>query len=351
MKIDFLNRLNPEMECIALLERRFCTRADASHNIEELRTHLSTTYNIPIFELEPLLAPLIDVENYVNKNLAVREERLRFFFIPRSNGLSSLGGALFSMLQSRLHYGSLSKECRLQELIRVLSRITGIETESWHCVSDLDSLIRFLLSCNCTEDVKWIATALYYAIEEYLEELDVILRKATGLFLDHLPDLTALCQEAIRCAQEQIDDDPSMMFHGVSIEQLPPHVTVIPSAMNFHGLQWDMGAEQLYYGIFYPNLTSLIAKYSDQAADLVVRLKSISDKNRLEILHAVKGSSCNGQDLAERLELSPATISHHTNLLCNVNLLTATKRGTSIYYELNQPSMRQFIQELEHYLF
>lgn len=135
------------------------------------------------------------------------------------------------------------------------------------------------------------------------------------------------------------------------MEQLPPHVTVIPSAMNFHGLQWDMGSEQLYYGIFYPNLTNLIAKYSDQAADLVVRLKSISDKNRLEILHAVKGSSCNGQDLAERLDLSPATISHHMNLLCNVNLLTATKRGTSIYYELNQPSMHQFMQELEHYLF
>lgn len=351
MKIDFLNRLNPEMECIALLERRFRTGAEASHNIEELRTHLSTTYNIPTFELEPLLAPLIDVENYVNKNLAVREERLRFFFIPRSNGLSSLGGALFSMLQSRLHYGSLSKERRLQELIQVLSRITGMESESWQAVTDLDSLIRFLLSCNCTEDVKWISTALYYSIEEYLEELDVILRKATGLFLDHLPDLSALCQEAIRCAQEQIGDDPSMIFHGVSMEQLPPHVTVIPSAMNFHGLQWDMGSEQLYYGIFYPNLTNLIAKYSDQAADLVVRLKSISDKNRLEILHAVKGSSCNGQDLAERLELSPATISHHMNLLCNVNLLTATKRGTSIYYELNQPSMHQFMQELEHYLF
>lgn len=266
MKIDFLNRLNPEMECIALLERRFRTGADASHNIEELRTHLSTTYNIPTFELEPLLAPLIDVENYVNKNLAVREERLRFFFIPRSNGLSSLGGALFSMLQSRLHYGSLSKERRLQELIQVLSRITGMESESWQAVTDLDSLIRFLLSCNCTEDVKWISTALYYSIEEYLEELDVILRKATGLFLDHLPDLTALCQEAIRCAQEQIGDDPSMIFHGVSMEQLPPHVTVIPSAMNFHGLQWDMGSEQLYYGIFYPNLTNLIAKYSDQGS-------------------------------------------------------------------------------------
>ena len=42
--------------------------------------------------------------------------------------------------------------------------------------------MQFLLHNGCTEDVKWICTALYYAADDYLEELDVILRKATGLF-------------------------------------------------------------------------------------------------------------------------------------------------------------------------
>ena len=76
----------------------------------------------------------------------------------------------------------------------------------------------------------------------------------------------------------------------------------------------------------------------------------IGDKSRLEILRAVKDGPCNGQDIAEKLSLAPATISHHMNLLCNEGLLTATRRGTSLYYEPDRENLSRFLRELEHYL-
>ena len=90
MNIQFLTRICPEAECIFLLERRFRPGMDAQNNIGQVRHYLSDKYDIPPFELEPLLQPLAEVENYVNSNLSVSEERLRFFFTTRGNAPNSL---------------------------------------------------------------------------------------------------------------------------------------------------------------------------------------------------------------------------------------------------------------------
>ena len=90
MQIQYFERLNPEMECIYLLERRYQAGEDAPHSIPALRDYLSGKYNIPMFELEAMLQPLIDLENYVVSNLQVSEEQLRFFFSSRGGTTSAL---------------------------------------------------------------------------------------------------------------------------------------------------------------------------------------------------------------------------------------------------------------------
>lgn len=351
MQIQYFERLNPEMECIYLLERRYQAGEDAPHSIPALRDYLSGKYNIPMFELEAMLQPLIDLENYVVSNLQVSEEQLRFFFSSRGGTTSALARPLYAVLHSRPHYGSLPEAEKLGALKRVLARVLGLETEDLAGIDSFDALIRFLLQSPATEDVKWICTALFYSIDDYMEELDIILRKATALFLEHVPDTAAsLCRSAMKDAKAKIGDDPVALFVNLSLPQRPERLTVVPSMMAFHGVQWDFAAETLYYGVYYTQLGELIVKYSDQSASLVRRLKSIGDKSRLEILRAVKDGPCNGQDIAEKLSLAPATISHHMNLLCNEGLLTATRRGTSLYYEPDSENLSRFLRELEHYL-
>jgi len=53
LQIQYFERLNPEMECIYLLERRYQAGEDAPHSIPALRDYLSGKYNIPMFELDP----------------------------------------------------------------------------------------------------------------------------------------------------------------------------------------------------------------------------------------------------------------------------------------------------------
>ena len=244
MQIQYFERLNPEMECIYLLERRYQAGEDAPHSIPALRDYLSGKYNIPMFELEAMLQPLIDLENYVVSNLQVSEEQLRFFFSSRGGTTSALARPLYAVLHSRPHYGSLPEAEKLGALKRVLARVLGLETEDLAGIDSFDALIRFLLQSPATEDVKWICTALFYSIDEYMEELDIILRKATALFLEHVPDTAAsLCRSAMKDAKAKIGDDPVALFVNLSLPQRPERLTVVPSMMAFHGVQWDFAAE------------------------------------------------------------------------------------------------------------
>lgn len=350
MNIHFLERICPEAECIFLLERRFRPGTETQHSIEQVRSYLSEKYDIPLFELEPLLQPLAEVESYVNSNLSVSEERLRFFFTARSNSVSSLAWPLYGALKAGIRYANLAEPQRLTALNRTLCRFLEVPEDSLQHVTCLGDLIQYLLKSGCTEDVKWVCTALYCSMDDYLEELDVILRKATGLFLEHLFDVTPLCRQTAAFARKQIGDDPGRIFANLNVATQPETVTVCPCLMGFHGLSWNFSDEHIYFGVYYEALTALIQKYSDQSASLVSRLKSMGDKSRLEILKSLKNGDCNGQDISERLGLAPATISHHMNLLTNEGFVTTTKRGTSTYYSLNPAALRRFLRELEHCL-
>lgn len=350
MQIQFLERLNLEMECIYLLERRYQAGEDTPHSIPALRDYLSGKYNIPNFELDAMLQPLADLEAYVISNLQVSEDKLRTFFASRGGKSSALARPLFKILHEHPHYSSLPEHEKIEALKAPLSYVLGIEPEALRELDSFDTLVRFLLASTASEDVKWICTALFYSIDSYLEELDIILRKATALFLEHMSVCATTCRAAVDAAKQMIGDDPTALFVNLNIQQPPEEVTVIPSLMAFHGIQWDFTDDTLYFGVFYAQLGDLIVKYSDQSTALLRRLKSIGDKSRLEILHALKGGTYNGQDIAEKLSLAPATISHHMNLLSNEGFLRANRRGTSLYYEPDTENLQRFLRELEHYL-
>ena len=254
------------------------------------------------------------------------------------------------MLRSRVRFSGLDEAARLKALTPLLSKISAIDPESLAAYSCHDDLFRFLLRTGCTEEIKGLCIALYYSIDEYLDELDVILRKATALFLEHLPDMSAVCHQVMQEAQQKAGDNPFKLFGILDSPDTPASVTMCPSIMGFHRLHWDFSASAVYVGIYYQAIANLVQKYSDPCASLYSRLKSMSDKSRLEIFRILKASEFNGLDLSEKLGLAPTTISYHMNMLVREGFVSVSKRGTGIYYTLNTASLRRFVQELEHFL-
>lgn len=64
--------------------------------------------------------------------------------------------------------------------------------------------------------------------------------------------------------------------------------------------------------------------------------KALSDPVRLEILNILRKSGrLNAGEIAEKFDLSKATISHHLKILKDQDLIYEDKEKNYIYYELN----------------
>ena len=70
--------------------------------------------------------------------------------------------------------------------------------------------------------------------------------------------------------------------------------------------------------------------------------KALADETRLEMLGllAAAGTELCACDLEGHFELSQPTISHHLKILREAGLVTAERRGTWIYYALDQDTLR-----------
>jgi DNA-binding transcriptional ArsR family regulator len=63
--------------------------------------------------------------------------------------------------------------------------------------------------------------------------------------------------------------------------------------------------------------------------------KAISDARRREILTLLKSGRRSAGEIAENFDLSNATVSYHLSTLKKAGLITESREGTFIYYELN----------------
>lgn len=63
--------------------------------------------------------------------------------------------------------------------------------------------------------------------------------------------------------------------------------------------------------------------------------KALSDPVRREILVMLKGKRLTAGEIAEKFDLTNATVSYHLSILKKADLLFETKNKNFIYYEVN----------------
>lgn len=76
-------------------------------------------------------------------------------------------------------------------------------------------------------------------------------------------------------------------------------------------------------------------------------LKLLSDKSKLEILELTKNEAYYGAQLADKLGLTTATISHHTSALFDQNLLNIEKVDSKIFFKQNKEAIETLVRYLE----
>jgi len=68
---------------------------------------------------------------------------------------------------------------------------------------------------------------------------------------------------------------------------------------------------------------------------LTLIFKALADPTRRKILHLLRAQDLTAGQIAANFTITPASISHHLNLLKQANLVLDERRGQNIVYSLN----------------
>lgn len=102
----------------------------------------------------------------------------------------------------------------------------------------------------------------------------------------------------------------------------------------------------IYIGYLAIELDSLIKLHYNDEKETLNAIKIISDPTRYKILKILTNKKTYGNDLANILGLSAATINHHLNQLTSIQILKLSfdsDDNKKIYYELNKQKLDQIL--------
>lgn len=72
-------------------------------------------------------------------------------------------------------------------------------------------------------------------------------------------------------------------------------------------------------------------------------MKALADPTRRSILNLLKEGSMSAGEIAERFDMTGATISHHLSTLKKAGLVSETKKKNFIYYALNASVLEEIL--------
>ena len=72
-------------------------------------------------------------------------------------------------------------------------------------------------------------------------------------------------------------------------------------------------------------------------------LKALADPTRREILNLLKDGKRSAGEISEQFDISAAAVSRHLSVLKDADLVTDTREGKFIFYELNTSVLEEIM--------
>lgn len=99
---------------------------------------------------------------------------------------------------------------------------------------------------------------------------------------------------------------------------------------------------------FYKNI--LLPQRFNTCTELSNRIKAFSDVNRLSIMKILLKNHCSNKELAEVLDISPASVSQHLKILKDLNLITGERQKNNIFYRASRKELEKSLLEVADFL-
>lgn len=362
-KIDYVT------EGIELLYR-YINEAD----YRGLKQKLLNKYSFSDSQVEVNLDKVIEISDYVYKNMNNNKERLNFFFQELNNSKVCLAKIIL-LIHPDLVTDSLKERIGIIHGLsnsEIYTKLVAVFFENDMIDEDykertditLEYCLRLVEKMDLSMEQKWNVERGILHYHQYLDELVLILEDIISLLKEYEPRIQELTERFYEYwtafakhndISEYLGKTLSVNF-GNSIEE----VCLIPFVAGCNTFYFDIAMDEegnpvnkkclyMYTGILFDDSFHVNKKPINNTV-VYNNLKLLGDKSKFDILLYIKGKKAYGQELASMLGLTTPTISHHMNALFQAGFVHIERDANRVYYSMNGEKIEDFIQNVKKLL-
>jgi DNA-binding transcriptional ArsR family regulator len=207
---------------------------------------------------------------------------------------------------------------------------------------------------------KYDLMQIYYRFDEFNDYFNTLVARTSRLFADklylfedkikrYIDDMNeAVLANGFKAFWDRfgVELDTDNFDEGIEIIIRPDIYLVNSLQMRAYD---EPGCDRyyMYVGVSLLALTELAEKLRPPAVLLPDFLKAMSDNTKWTIMQKLKKESMYSGQLAEQLNLTGATISHHMDTLKRLELILYRKEGTKLYSSINAEMVRTYLEDLQ----
>lgn len=204
--------------------------------------------------------------------------------------------------------------------------------------SDMENWFLLLQSSEYSEDTKWrLLELIHNPVRKFQELFHIYENNRTAFDVTFQKNKKQLEKLVSQAPSEPSDVICSLMseFHP---ESKRFYLTAVLPLM-----EW-ITPTIIFQGVLTNKLDLYQKKLENAKEMLPPILKLLGDKSKFEILCLLKSHGRYNLEIAEELQLTPATASHHMSLLLSNHMVTVEKKDGRVYYQLNQETLREIMK-------
>ena len=219
-------------------------------------------------------------------------------------------------------------------------------------IDNFDDFVAKLNSLDITAEVKWYCLEIVLNRDSYMVEIQEIIQKTKEIYLEEAKKIEDIIFKYYTQLNELLQkinyDEVENYFHlGFSKEEDASFVFSI-ALLNAVSISYIAGKNSITLGIFYHEWQTIFDCVKVDIEECFDVLKNLGEKRKFEIMTILQKTPCNGQQLAEKLNLTPATISHHINQLMKAGMLKLTL-GNKSQYSVHNGCVQKHLKNLLNY--
>ncbi|RLQ96256.1 ArsR/SmtB family transcription factor [Falsibacillus albus] len=234
---------------------------------------------------------------------------------------------------------------------------TGYVSKDLPQIEDKNEVIDYINKAAIPDIEKWKLTYMYLHADETKKRLLQLLetyyeqfyKNETGFLMNyHKQSYEDLMKADALNSRQSV----GKTFPYISNDTLDDPTIEIIIAPSFFYADASMASESkdsliFLYGIQHP-VKDRSNSYTEK--DLMNALKIIGDDKRIRMMKLLSQSPYYGYELAQKMELSNSTISHHLSALSTIGVVTSRREENKVYFQLNKTKVKDMLAAVSSFL-